>query len=387
MNIYLDNNATSPVVPEVLDAMLPFFKSKFGNASSIHAVGREARQALEDSRETIAGILGASNKECICFTGSGSEADNMAVRGVARAFHKKGKHIVTSAIEHHAVLNTCKDLEEDGFEITYVKPDGTGLISAESVASALRSDTILVSIMHANNEVGTINPITDIANIVKSRGILFHTDAVQSFCKVPFTVDTLRADMLSISAHKIHGPKGVGALYIREDVPLKPLIFGGSQENGRRAGTENIAGIVGLAKAAQLSSNNMKTSTRIMKTLRDKLEKGLLGKIPHAKLNGHPVQRLPNTLNVSFPFIESESLVLDLDLKGVAVSSGSACSSGSGDPSHVLLAMGIAHEVCRGSLRFSLGAQNTEEEIDVVLNIMPAIVERMISMSPLAPTS
>lgn len=387
MSIYLDNNATSPVMPEVLDAMLPFLKDKFGNASSIYAAGREARNALEESREILAGVLGASNKECICFTGSGSEADNMAIRGVARALQKKGKHIVTSAIEHHAVLNTCKDLEEGGFEVTYVRPDETGMVSAESVANAIRNDTIMVSIMHANNEVGTVNPIADIGKIVKDRGILFHTDAVQSFCKVPFTVDTLSADLLSISAHKIHGPKGVGALYVREDVPLKPLIYGGHQEDGRRAGTENIAGVAGLAKAAQLFSSTMKSTAKTMKTLRDKLEKGLLETIPYAKLNGHPVYRLPNTLNISFPFIESESLVLDLDLKGVAVSSGSACSSGSGDPSHVLLAMGITHEICRGSLRFSLGTQNTEQEIDFVLSAMPAIVERMRSMSPLAPTS
>jgi len=385
MKVYLDNNATSPVVPEVRDAMLPYLQDTFGNASSMHSFGREAKKALEESRETIARVLGASHKECICFTGSGSEADNMALRGVARAYKNKGKHIVTSVLEHHAILNTCKDLEEDGFAVTYVMPDGTGLISAEAVTKAMRSDTILVSIMHANNEVGTINPIAEIAKVVKARGILFHTDAVQSFCKVPFTVDSLGTDLLSISAHKIHGPKGVGALYIREGVLLKPLIFGGHQEDGRRAGTENIAGIAGLAAAAQLASSNLEKSTAKMKTLRDKLEKGLLEKIPHTKLNGHPTLRLPNTLNLSFPFIEAESLILDLDLKGVAVSSGSACSSGSDNPSHVLLSMGIPHELCRASLRFSLGTENTEKDIDYVLDILPAIVERIRSMSPLVP--
>jgi cysteine desulfurase len=385
MKVYLDNNATSPLLPEVLDAMLPFFRDKFGNASSAYSLGREANKALEESRETMAGILGASSKDCICFTGSGSEADNMALHGVARALRQKGNHIVTSAMEHHAVLNTCKYLEEEGFEITKVEPDETGLVSAEAVAGALRKETVLVSIMHANNEVGTINPISEIAKLVKARGILFHTDAVQSFCKVHFTVDSLGVDLLSLSAHKIHGPKGVGALYIREGVPLKPLILGGHQEAGRRAGTENVAGIVGLAKAAQLASGNILPLTTKMKYLRDKLEKGLLEKISYTTLNGHPTLRLPNTVNLSFPFIEAESLILDLDMKGVAVSSGSACQSGSGDPSHVLLSMGIRPEVCRGSLRFSLGSQNTEEEIDYVLSVMPTIVERIRSMSPLSP--
>jgi cysteine desulfurase len=385
MKVYLDNNATSPLVPEVLDAMLPYLKEKFGNASSVHSVGREAKKALEESREAIARILGASHKECICFTGSGSESDNMALRGVARALRQKGKHIVTSAVEHHAILNTAKYLEGEGFAVTYIKPDETGLISAKAVAGALRNDTILVSIMHANNEVGTINPIAEISKIVKARGILFHTDAVQSFCKVPFTVDSLGVDLLSLSAHKIHGPKGVGALYIREGVHVKPLIYGGHQEGDRRAGTENIAGIAGLAKAAQLVSSNIEKNIRTMKTLRDKLEKGLLEKIPHTKLNGHPLLRLPNTLNLSFPFIEAEALILDLDLKGVAVSSGSACQSGTGDPSHVLLSMDISPELCRGSLRFSLGTENTEKDIDYVLSILPQIVERIRSMSPLGP--
>ncbi len=386
MNVYLDNNATSPLAPEVLDAMLPYLTRKYGNASSFHSAGREAKKALEESRETIARIVGAANPECICFTGSGSEADNMAIRGVAGTLRHKGNHIVTSAVEHPAVLSTCKHLEEEGARVTYVMPDETGLVRAEAVAGALRDDTILVSIMHANNETGTINPIADIGRIARERNIVFHTDAVQSFCKLPFTVDELGADLLSISAHKINGPKGVGALYIREGVPLKPLIYGGHQEAGRRAGTENVAGVEGMAMAARLSHAELADAMRRVKELRDKLEIGLLEKVPHARLNGHPALRLPNTLNLSFPFVESESLLLELDLKGVSVSSGSACTSGTGEPSHVLLAMGIPHEICRGALRFSLGKENTEPEIDYVLEVLPEIVERIRAMSPLSAT-
>ncbi len=383
MNVYLDNNATTPPAPEVLDAMLPYLKGKYGNASSVHSVGREATKALEESRETIALILGASSKECICFTGSGCEADNLAIKGVAWALRRKGNHIVTSAAEHHAVLNACKFLEEEGYEVTYVKPDETGLVHAETVADALRNDTILISIMHANNETGTINPVADIGKIARERNILFHTDAVQSFCKLPITVDELGADLLSLSAHKIHGPKGVGALYVREGITIKPLIHGGHHEGSRRAGTENVAGIVGLATAAQLSRAGIEDETGGVKSLRDKLEKGLRGKISHTRLNGHPVKRLPNTLNLSFEYVEAESLVLSLDLKGIAVSSGSACTSGSREPSHVLRAMGIPYDICRGALRFSLGKENTEEEIGYVISILPGIVEKLRAMSPL----
>ena len=384
MNIYLDNNATTPLAPEVLDAMLPYLKGKFGNPSSIHSAGREAKKALEESRETIAGIVGAASPESICFTGSGSEADNLAIQGAARALRHKGNHIVTSAVEHPAVLNACGALEKEGFHVTYVKPDRTGMVPAEAVAEALRDDTILISVMHANNETGTINPVPEIGKIAKERNILFHTDAVQSLCKVPFTVDELSVDLLSLSAHKVHGPKGVGALYIREGVLLKPLIYGGHQEGSRRAGTENVAGIVGLATAARLSWEGLEKETGRMRAMRDKLERGLLEKIPQIQLNGHPTMRLPNTLNLSFPFVESESLLLELDLKGVAVSSGSACTSGTGEPSHVLLAMGIPHEVCRGALRFSLGRENRPEEIDYVLSVLPEIVERIRAMSPLS---
>jgi cysteine desulfurase len=384
MNVYLDNNATSPLDPEVLDAMLPYLRNKFGNASSIHSGGREAKKALEAARETIAGILGASVPEGIVFTGSGSEADNMAIQGCARALRHKGTHIVTSAVEHPAVLNPCKLLEEEGFSVTSVMPDKTGMVRAEAVIEALKEDTIFISVMHANNETGTINPVSEIGRIARERNILFHTDAVQSFCKVPFTVDELNADLLSLSAHKINGPKGVGALYIREGVPLKPLIYGGHQEGNRRAGTENIAGAVGLAKAAHLSCSNRAARMRRIRMLRDRLEQGLLNKIPQTRLNGHPNLRLPNTVNLSFSFVESESLLLELDLKGVAVSSGSACSSGTGEPSHVLLAMGIPHEICRGALRFSLGKENTEQEIDYVLEVLPEVVQRIRAMSPLS---
>lgn len=382
--VYLDNNATSPVSSEVLDAMLPYFGIKYGNASSLYSIGREAKRALDASRESIARVLGAASPECICFTGSGSEADNMAVQGVVRSLRHTGRHIITSAVEHSAVLNTCRFLEEDGFEITYVQPDGTGLITAEAVASVIREDTILISIMHANNEVGTINPIAEIGKLAWTHDILFHTDAVQSFCKIPFTVDDLGVDLLSLSAHKINGPKGVGALYIREGVEIKPLIFGGHQEMERRAGTENVAGIVGLAAAAESACRARETKSAHTQALRDELERGILEKISGTKLNGHPTRRLPNTLNVSFPFVESESLLLELDLKGVAVSSGSACTSGTGEPSHVLVAMGIPYEICRGALRFSLGPDTSEQQIDYVLEILPEIVQRIRAMSPLS---
>lgn len=383
MRVYLDNNATTPIDPAVLDAMLPYLREEFGNASSLYGLGRQAKKALEASRERIARILGAS-PDSIIFTASGSESDNTALRGVTEALRHKGKHVITSDVEHPAVLNTCKYLETEGFEVTYVKPDGTGLVSAEAVAAAARNDTILISVMHANNETGTINPIAEIGKIARARGILFHTDAVQTFCKLPFTVNELGVDLLSLSAHKINGPKGMGALYVREGVPLKQLVHGGHQERGRRAGTENIAGIVGLAAAAEISSAHREKDFGRIKALRDRLETGLNEKLKNIRLNGHPFLRLPNTLNLSFPFIESESLLLELDLKGIAVSSGSACSSGTGEPSHVLLAMGIPPEICRGALRFSLGRKNSGEEIEYVLSVLPDIVRRLQAMSPLA---
>jgi cysteine desulfurase len=384
MRVYLDNNATTRIDPAVLDAMLPCLREEFGNASSLYSLGRQAKKALESSRERIARILGSASPDSVVFTASGSESDNMAIRGVAEALRDKGKHIITSDVEHPAVLNTFKYLETQGFEATYIKPDGAGLITAEAVAAAVRDDTILISVMHANNETGTINPIADIAKIAKRRRVLLHTDAVQTFCKLPFTVNELGVDLLSLSAHKINGPKGVGALYVREGVPLKQLIHGGHQERSRRAGTENVAGIVGLAAAAEISSADRDKEFGRIKALRDRLETGLNEKLQNLRLNGHASLRLPNTLNLSFPFIESESLLLELDLKGIAVSSGSACSSGTGEPSHVLLSMGIPPEICRGALRFSLGRENTEEEVEYVLTLLPDIVRRLQSMSPLA---
>ncbi len=385
MKVYLDHNSTSPLAPEALEAMLPYLRTRYGNASSIYSQGREAKRALESSRETIARILGAPNAESICFTGSGTEADNMAVQGAARALRDRGKHIITSAVEHPAVLNTCRAMEEEGFTVTLVKPDRNGMIRTEAVASEIRDDTILISVMHANNETGTVNPIAEIGQVARERGVLFHTDAVQSFCKIPFGVNELNVDLLSVSAHKVEGPKGVGALYIREDVVIRPLVFGGHQEENRRAGTENIAGIVGFAKAAELHAGILPQESNRVSMLRDRLEKGLLEKIPHALLNGDPAFRLPNTLNLSFPFVESESLLLELDLRGISVSSGSACTSGTGEPSHVLLAMGVPHEICRGALRFSLGRETTAEEIDYVLGVLPEVVRRIQAMSPLAP--
>lgn len=384
MHIYLDHNATTPLDPEVLEVMLPHLREKFGNPSSGYATGREARRAVEGAREALARVLGALSSEHIFFTGSGTEADNLAIQGVARALRHRGRHIVTSAVEHHAVLHTCAFLEEEGYEVTYVRPDRSGVVHPDAVAEALRPDTVLVSIMHANNETGAINPIAEIAKIARERDILVHTDAVQSFCKLPFTVDESGADLLSLSGHKIYGPKGVGALYVREGVPLKPIIHGGHQERNLRAGTENVAGIVGLGKAAELCRYRLADESRREAALRDRLESGLRERISHVHLNGHPINRLPNTLNLSFEFVEAEALILDLDRQGVAVSSGSACTSGSQEPSHVLLAMGIPHEVCRGSLRFSLGRGTTEEEIDHVLDILPGIVERVRAMSPLS---
>jgi cysteine desulfurase len=384
MDIYLDHNATSPLAPEALDAMLPWLKQGFGNPSSPYQLGREAKKAVDAARETIAEVLGAARPERICFTGSGSEADTMAIQGVARALRHKGNHIVTSAIEHSAILNACRALEEEGFETTYVKPDRHGMVQPDAVAAAIRGDTVLASIMHANNETGTINPIKAIVRIARQRGILVHTDAVQTFCKLPLDVQDLDVDLLSLSAHKIGGPKGVGALYTRSGVPMKPLIFGGHQENGLRAGTENVAGIVGLAAAARLEAEHREEWSLLIRSLRDRLETGLQAELPDSQVNGHSAERLPNTVNLSFPFVEAESLLLDLDLNGIAVSSGSACMSATGEPSHVLIAMGIPNEVCRGALRFSLGYENTREEIDRVVTLLPGIVRRIRAMSPLA---
>ncbi|HHX01512.1 MAG TPA: cysteine desulfurase NifS [Firmicutes bacterium] len=379
--VYLDHAATTPVREEVIEAMLPYFKDKFGNASSVYSFGREARKALDQARQTVAEVLNADFNE-IVFTGGGSEADNLAIKGAAWEYRNKGRHLITSSIEHHAVLHPMQQLEREGFEVTYLPVDDQGLISVEELANAIREDTILVSIMHANNEIGVIEPIAQIGAITKERGVLFHTDAVQTVGVMDIDVKKLNVDLLSMSAHKFYGPKGVGALYVRKGVRLIPLIHGGSHESRRRAGTENVAGIVGLAKALELADAERSVVVPRIQRLRDRLIDGLL-QIPHTRLNGSRTERLPNNVSVSIEFIEGESLLLNLDLKGIAASSGSACTSGSLDPSHVLMALGLTHEVAHGSLRLSLGRENTDAEIDYVLETLPPIVERLREMSPL----
>ena len=385
MKVYLDHNATTPLDPQVLEAMMPYLREEFGNASSIHQWGRKAKAALEDSRAKIASLLGAE-KECIAFTGGGTEADNLAVKGVAWANQDRGKHIVTSAVEHHAVLHVCEFLAKQGFEITFLPVDGRGRLDPESLRKAIRPDTILITLMHANNETGALYPLRAFGEIAKEKKVPFHTDAIQSFCKVPLNVEEDHVDLLSLSAHKIYGPKGVGALYIRKGTRMVPILHGGGQERKRRPGTENVAGTVGFARAAELLFAIREQEAKRLTSLRDHLQRGLAERIPQVQLNGDPENRLPGTLNMSFEFVEGESLILSLDREGIAVSSGSACTSGSLEPSHVLLAMGISHEVCHGSLRFSLGRGTTKEQIDYVLQELPPIVARLRAMSPLAHT-
>lgn len=379
--IYMDHAATTPLRPDVLDAMLPHLQVEFGNPSSVYSWGRSARQALDAARDTVSGLLGASASEII-FTSGGSESANLALKGVAWAHKNKGKHIIISAIEHHAVLDSVLWLKKQGFEVTVLPVDEDGLISPSQVKEALQSDTILVSIMHANNEVGTIQPISEIGSIVRGHGAYFHTDAVQTAGVMPLNVDELNCDLLSLSAHKFYGPKGVGVLYVRKGVRLDPLVHGGAQEKMRRAGTENVSGIVGLAKAFELAQVECKEENERLSKLRDHLIQGLL-KIPHTRLNGSLTNRLPNNVNVCFQFIEGESMLLNLDLRGIAASSGSACTSGSLDPSHVLLAMGLTHEIAHGSLRLTLGRDNTVADVDLVLQELPGIVEHLRAMSPL----
>ncbi|PHV72098.1 cysteine desulfurase NifS [Sporanaerobium hydrogeniformans] len=380
--IYLDNAATTPVKKEVLDAMLPYFMESFGNPSSVYQIAQINKKAVDEAREQVAKTLGANANE-IFFTSGGSEADNWALKGIAEAYKDKGNHIITSKIEHHAILHTCEYLEKKGYEVTYLDVDEKGMITPEAVEAAIKENTILISIMYANNEIGTINPISEIGKIAKAHHIIFHTDAVQAMGQVRIDVKEQNIDLLSLSAHKINGPKGVGALYIRRGLKIANLIHGGGQERGRRAGTENVPGIVGLGKAIELAYEDFDAKIEKLTVLRDKLIDGLLEKIPYTRLNGHRIQRLANNVNVGVEFVEGESLLLLLDMNGVAASSGSACTSGSLDPSHVLLALGIPHEKAHGSIRFTLGGMNTEEEIDFVLEKMPSIVERMRSMSPL----
>jgi len=379
MRIYLDHNATTPLDPLVLEAMLPYLREGFGNASSIHAEGREARKTLEGAREVIASLLGARAAETIVFTSGGTEADNLAIKGVAFALKEKGHHIVTSAVEHPAVLQTLRFLETQGFEVTSVPVDREGSLDLEAFRQALRPETILISIMHANNETGVLFPLEEIGRIAKERGILFHTDAVQSFGKVPVNVETLQVDLLSLSAHKLYGPKGIGALYIRPGVRMVALHHGGHQERNRRGGTENVAFAVGFAKAAELASSRMADEERRLRHLRDRLEAGILARIEGVRVNGRSAPRLANTSSLAFEGVDTESLLIGLDLEGIAASSGSACSSGSFEPSHVLAAMGVPKGW--GALRLSLGKGNTEEEVNRVLDILPSLVERLRAAS------
>lgn len=381
--IYLDHNATTPLDPLVLEAMLPYYKDIFGNASSVHEFGRAARKGIDEARLKVASLLSARDVDEIIFIGSGTESDNFAIKGAADALKAKGNHIITSSIEHPAVLNTCKFLEKNGYDVTYLPVDKFGIVDTEELKKAITDKTILISIMYANNEVGTIEPIEEIARIAKVKGVLFHTDAVQAVGKVSLDVSKLGVDMVSLSAHKLYGPKGAAALYVRKGVKLIPILHGGHHEKNRRAGTENVAGIVGLGKAAELAAKNMKEETARIKTLRDRLEKGILENIKYTYLNGHPENRLCTTANISFEFLEGESIILNLDMESIGVSTGSACTSGSLEPSHVLRAMGIDPVRTQGSIRFSLGKGNTAEDIDYVIKVLPPIIEKLRKMSPL----
>jgi cysteine desulfurase len=380
--IYMDNAATTPVKKEVLDEMIPYFSELYGNPSSIYELGRKSKAAIENSREKIANAIGAKSRE-IFFTGSGSEADNWAIKGIAYANKDKGNHIITTKIEHHAVLHTCEYLEKNGFEVTYLDVDEYGLIDLEEFKNSIKENTILVSIMFANNEIGTIQPIKEIGKITKEKGIYFHTDAVQAIGHVKINVDEMNIDMLSMAAHKFYGPKGIGAFYIKQGTKIDSLISGGAQERRKRAGTENVPYIVGMAKAIEIAYEEMEKSNEKLIHLRNSLMEKIEANVPYVKLNGHPEKRLPGNVNFSFRFIEGESLLLSLDMVGVAASSGSACTSGSLDPSHVMLAIGLTHEVAHGSLRLSLGDFNTEEEIDYVVEKLAVIVDRLRQMSPL----
>ena len=380
--IYLDYAATTPTHPEVVKAMLPYFTEVFGNPSGIYTCGQEAKGAIEEARSKVADLIGARDEE-IVFTSGGTEADNFALKGVAFANQNKGNHIITSSIEHHAVMETGKFLERRGFRVTYLPVDGYGLVDPDDVRKAITDKTILISVMHANNEVGTIEPITEIGKIAKETGIYFHTDAVQTVGHIPVNVNELRVDLLSMSAHKLYGPKGVGALYIRKGTKLVSHMHGGGQERERRASTENVPGIVGFGRAAELAQREMSEEANRLAYLRDQLIKGLQEQIGHIHLNGHPLRRLPNNVNVSVDFVEGESMCLNLDLEGVCVSTGSACNSSSLESSHVLLAMGLPPEQARGLLRLTPGKWTTEEEIARVVEVLPRIVTRLRAMSPL----
>lgn len=380
--IYMDNAATTPVKPEVLDAMLPYFTEKFGNPSSIYSISSENKKAITDAREVIAKTINTT-PENIYFTAGGSESDNWALKATADAYASKGKHIITTKIEHHAILHTCEYLETKGFEITYLDVDENGLVKLDELTAAISPDTILISVMFANNEIGTIEPIAEIGKIAHEHGVLFHTDAVQAYTQVPIDVEAMNIDMMSTSGHKINGPKGIGFLYIRKGVKIKSFIHGGAQERHRRAGTENVTGIIGLAKAAEIATANMKERTAEEIKVRDHLIERIEKEIPYAKLNGDRVKRLPNNVNFSFQFVEGESMLILLDSKGICASSGSACTSGSLDPSHVLLAIGLPHEIAHGSLRLTISDQITMEDADYVVDNLKEIVNHLREMSPL----
>ncbi len=383
--IYLDHAATTPTRPEVMKAMLPYFTDAFGNPSSIYSYGQEAKGAVEEARINVAELIGARSEE-IVFTSGGTEADNFALKGVAYANEHKGNHIITTSIEHHAAMVVCKFLEIRGFKITYLPVDKYGLVDPDDVKRAITDKTILISVMHANNEVGAIEPVEKIGEIAREAEVYFHTDAVQTVGHIPVNVDKLKVDLLSISAHKLYGPKGVGALYVRKGTKLVSLMHGGEQEKRRRAGTENVPAIVGLGKAVELAGQETDKEIERLAGLRDKLIKGLMERIDHIRLNGHPTRRLPNNVNVSVDFVEGESMLLNLDLEGVCASTGSACSSASLEPSHVLLALGLSPEQAHGSLRFTLGRENTEADVERVLEVLPGIVAKLRAMSPLLKT-
>jgi cysteine desulfurase len=378
---YLDGNATTPLDPQVREAMIPYLAERFANPSGIYKIAQEVRGEVEEAREKVAQLINADLEEII-FTSGGTEADNTAVKGVAFALRDKGKHIITSQIEHHAILNACRYLEGFGFEVTVLPADGYGIVDLDALKRAIRRDTVLITIMHANNEIGTIEPIEEIMGIAHDHGICVHTDAIQTVGKLPIDVKALGVDLLSLSGHKMYGPKGIGALYVRTGVKVDPLVHGGHHERNRRAGTENIPGIIGLGKAAEVVRAELSHNERKVRALRDKLEEGILERIPEVIVNGHPKQRLFNTINVCLKGIEGESILISLDFEGICASSGSACTSGSVDPSHVLLALGLPHEVAHGSLRLSLNKFNTEEDIDKVIEVLPKIAERLRGMSP-----
>lgn len=380
--LYLDNAATTAVYPEVVDTMLPYFSELYGNPSSIYGFGARSKKAVDEAREIIAKSIGAKTEE-IYFTAGGSESDNWALVAMAQAYKDKGKHIITSKIEHHAILHTCEYLERNGFEVTYLDVDEKGFVNPKDVEAAIRPDTILISIMYANNEIGTIEPIGEIGKTARTHGVYFHTDAVQAYGHIPINVDNENIDMLSASAHKLHGPKGIGFLYIRKGIKMGSFIHGGAQERSRRAGTHNVPGIVGMGKAAELAMEHMKENMENQIRVRDYFIENVQKEIPHVKVNGDLKRRLPNNINVCFRFIEGESMLIMLDMKGICASSGSACTSGSLEPSHVLLAIGLPHETAHGSLRLTISEETTTEDMDYVLRELKAIVGRLRDMSPL----